>query len=101
MDSVLSVGVDARTNTLIVSAPRELLAEIEEMVSRLDDQAQRPKQVIRVLNVQGSGSLKSIQDALNVVVGGQKPPRRKEAESKQAQQKKANGQKAVEVQVVE
>ena len=101
MDNVLSVGVDERNNTLIVSAPRELLAEIEEMVARLDAQAQRPKQVIRVLNVPAAGSLKSVQDALNVVVGGKKPSTPKEGEAKQPPQKPGEGQQEAEAQVLE
>ena len=93
-DYVLSVRVDERNNTLIVSAPGELLAEIEQRVSDLDVQGERSRKVIRVLNVYGSGSLKSVQDALNLVVGRKQWPRPKQTKPKQPQKTSAQQQPA-------
>jgi type II secretory pathway component GspD/PulD (secretin) len=45
----MSLGVDSATNSLVVSAPPQLLAEIEQLVQTLDDQSNASKPTVRVM----------------------------------------------------
>ncbi len=63
----LSVGVDARSNTLIVSAQEEWLPSIAEMIRFLDDQAEPVRPTVQVINTQVSAS--ALQAALSRALG--------------------------------
>ncbi|MFO0903627.1 MAG: secretin N-terminal domain-containing protein [Pirellulales bacterium] len=66
----ITVGVDARSNSLIVSAPEPLFVEIKAMVEQLDEAADSNRdQAMRVLTIK-SASPQVIQRALNSMTGG-------------------------------
>lgn len=52
----LSLGVDFRTNSLIVAAPDPLFREIRELVRQLDRTAGRSTQSVEVVALHGAGS---------------------------------------------
>ena len=63
----LSVGVDTRSNTLIVSAQEEWLPSIAEMIRFLDEQAEPVRPTVQVINTQVSAS--ALQAALSRALG--------------------------------
>ena len=63
----LSVGVDARSNTLIVSAQEEWLPSIAEMIQFLDEQAEPVRPAVEVVNTRVSPS--ALQAALSRALG--------------------------------
>jgi type II secretory pathway component GspD/PulD (secretin) len=65
----LTVGVDARSNSLIVSAPEPLFQEIKALVSQLDEVAIESNEVTRVVTVTRANP-ESIQKALESLFGG-------------------------------
>ncbi|MFN0056267.1 MAG: secretin N-terminal domain-containing protein [Planctomycetales bacterium] len=65
---LLSIGVDTRTSTLIVSASEQLHREIEALVEALDDAALEAKRTVRVARV-SSASAQLIQDSLKPLLG--------------------------------
>jgi type II secretory pathway component GspD/PulD (secretin) len=66
----LTVGVDARSNSLIVSAPEPLFQEIKALVSQLDEVAIESNEITRVVTVTQANP-ESIQKALGSLFGGQ------------------------------
>ncbi|HVX60281.1 MAG TPA: secretin N-terminal domain-containing protein, partial [Pirellulales bacterium] len=60
---MLSIGIDERSNSLAVSAPQLLLADVLEMVNQLDLAAKPTRQVVRVLKLNQPGALDHIQRA--------------------------------------
>jgi hypothetical protein len=66
---LLSMGVDDRSNTLIVSAPRDLMGIINEIADELDRAAGESRGVVEVLNL-GAAST-AVQQILS---GVSKPP---------------------------
>lgn len=52
----MSLGVDTRTNTLIVAAPDPLYREVRDLVAQLDQAAQRPEETVQVIAMRGSHS---------------------------------------------
>lgn len=67
---MLSVGVDERTNTLVVSAPQILLTDIERMIGDLDKAAEPNRPVLHVLRLGQPGAATQIHQALS---GQQRP----------------------------
>ncbi|MBI3466536.1 MAG: hypothetical protein HY000_26275 [Planctomycetes bacterium] len=67
---MLSVGVDDKTNTMVVSAPQLLLNDIERMIDDLDKAAEPNRPVLHVLRLGQPGAATQIQQALS----GQKRP---------------------------
>jgi type II secretory pathway component GspD/PulD (secretin) len=64
----LSIGVDSRTNTLIVSSSDQLFREIESLVESLDQSAQEAKRTVRVHTVT-QGSVELVETALKPLLG--------------------------------
>jgi len=67
---MLSIGVDERTNTLLVSAPQLLLNDIERMINDLDKAAEPSRPVLHVLRFGQPGAATQLQQALS----GEKRP---------------------------
>ncbi len=64
----LTIGVDARTNSIVVSADEALYRQVEALVSNLDKAALEAKRTVRVMTVnQGSSHL--VQQALGKLMG--------------------------------
>jgi type II secretory pathway component GspD/PulD (secretin) len=74
---LLSVGVDERTNGLVLSAPQGVLNEIVAMVKELDAAARSTRPVITLLRVKGAGTAAFVQQAVapkkEQTAGGQQP----------------------------
>jgi type II secretory pathway component GspD/PulD (secretin) len=64
---LLSMGIDERSNTLIVSAPQDLMKIISEIASELDDSARQTRGVVQVLQVGGSIEAGGLQKVLSSV----------------------------------
>lgn len=64
----MSIGVDARTNSLIVSAPEALFEEVKELVEQLDQGATESNQVLRVVTL-NRASPTAIEEALSTLLG--------------------------------
>jgi type II secretory pathway component GspD/PulD (secretin) len=64
----VSIGVDARTNSLIVSAPQALYEEIEQLVKTLDHATSESNTAIRVVTLKRSNPA-TVQKALTAIVG--------------------------------
>ncbi len=65
----LSLGIDSVGNTLLVSAEGEPLLElVTDMIKQLDE-ASRPQGVVEVLQLRGSISGESLQNALRPITG--------------------------------
>lgn len=60
---MLSVGIDARSNSLAISAPQVLLTDVLEMVERLDLAAKPTRAVVRIKKLSRPGSVAQIQQA--------------------------------------
>jgi type II secretory pathway component GspD/PulD (secretin) len=61
---MLSIGIDDRSNTLIVSAPQILLDEVSDMVAALDNKAALTRPVVEVMQLSGPGMVKQIHESL-------------------------------------
>ncbi len=64
----LSIGVDARTNSLVVVAPDVLFQEVKDLVDQLDDAAIDASQTLQVVTLQRTNS-DTIRQALSAMVG--------------------------------
>jgi len=64
----MSIGVDSRTNSLVVVAPDSLFAEVRDLVERLDERAVSSNQAVRVVTLQRA-SPAAVQQALSVFAG--------------------------------
>ena len=64
----MTLGVDARTNTLIVSANDALFKQVEDLVATLDQSASDVPTTVRVVPLQNASSA-VVQQALNSLVG--------------------------------
>jgi type II secretory pathway component GspD/PulD (secretin) len=64
----LSIGVDGRTNTLIVSSSDQLFREIESLVESLDQSAQEARRTVRVHTL-AQGSAELVETALQPLLG--------------------------------
>jgi type II secretory pathway component GspD/PulD (secretin) len=64
----ISIGIDSRTNSLIVSAPQALYEEIEQLVQTLDHATAESNTAIRVVTLKRSNP-EMVQKALSAIVG--------------------------------
>jgi len=64
----LSIGVDARTNTLVVSASDSLYRQIEALVNSLDESAGQARRTVRVMPLQNANS-QVVQQTLASLMG--------------------------------
>jgi type II secretory pathway component GspD/PulD (secretin) len=64
----ISIGVDARTNSLVVSASEPVFQEIEQLVKTLDHATTDSNQAIRVVTLKRSNPA-TVQKALTAIVG--------------------------------
>jgi type II secretory pathway component GspD/PulD (secretin) len=64
----LSIGVDNRTNTLVVSASDSLYRQIEALVNSLDESAGQARRTVRVVSLQNANSL-VVQQTLASLMG--------------------------------
>ena len=64
----LSIGVDPRTNSLIVSAPDSLFEEVRQLVAQLDTAAGEQSQTVRVVTLHGTSS-SALEQALAAIAG--------------------------------
>lgn len=62
---MLSVGIDERSNGVVISAPQILLTEVLEMIADLDAQAKPTRSVVRVMRVRSPGTAAQVQQALS------------------------------------
>ena len=61
---MLSIGIDERSNSLAVSAPQILMADVLKMIERLDAAAKPTRPVVRILKLRQPGSALQIERAL-------------------------------------
>ena len=66
---LLSIGVDAVSNTLVVSSTASLMDTVGALVEELDEAAE-VSSTVRVLKVDSSVDLQLIQERLNNALGG-------------------------------
>jgi len=64
----LSIGVEYRTNSLVVSAPEPLMQEIRDLVEELDDAAIDSDETMEVVTLKGTNPL-AVQQALSTLLG--------------------------------
>lgn len=64
----MSVGIDTRTNTLIVSANDKLFRQVETLVKSIDDSARAAKQTVRVMPLDNANSA-VVSQALGAIIG--------------------------------
>ncbi len=62
----LTLSVDARTNTLIVSSSESLFRQIEAFVQAIDDDARSANRTVRVVDIKRSNSA-AVQTALSAM----------------------------------
>ena len=65
--SLLSIGVDSTSNSLVVSAPQYLLEDVLGMIDRLDITTRAAEPVVRVISAGGALDDPLIKDALKAV----------------------------------
>ncbi|MSR60058.1 MAG: hypothetical protein EXS05_20870, partial [Planctomycetaceae bacterium] len=65
---LLSIGIDVRTSTLVVSASDQLFREVETLVKSLDRSAYEQRKTVRVMSVSSAGS-QLVQEALRPLLG--------------------------------
>ncbi len=64
----MSIGVDTRTNSVVVSAPEPLFEEVRKLVETLDQAASEENQTVQVLSLRNSNP-ETIRDALGTILG--------------------------------
>lgn len=64
----LSLGIDDRTNSLIVACPTPMYEDIKKLVEQLEKGASDAKQVVKILNVKGVDP-ELVQQALEAIQG--------------------------------
>lgn len=64
----MSIGVDSRTNSLVVAAPDALFREVKELVEQLDQAAVDTAQTMQVVTLQRT-SPQAVRQALSAMVG--------------------------------
>lgn len=66
----MSLGVDARNNSLIVRAPQSLFEEVESLVRDLDQTSFETQETMRIVSLKQS-NVAAVQEALSSIVGAQ------------------------------
>jgi len=64
----LSIGVDTRTNSVIVSAPEPLFQEVKQLIEELDAAAAKPPQATQVVVVRRANP-EAVQQAVRAMLG--------------------------------
>ena len=64
----MSIGVDPRTNSVIVSAPEPLFEEVKQLVEQLDQAAIESNQAVRVITLHRANP-NAVQQALSALTG--------------------------------
>jgi len=64
----MSIGVDTRTNSLIVSAPEPLFKEVRELVNALDRVASQDNEMVEVVTLRQSNP-EAVREALSSLLG--------------------------------
>ncbi|MBN2292001.1 MAG: hypothetical protein JXM70_06215 [Pirellulales bacterium] len=64
----ISIGVDSRTNSLIVLAPEPLFEEIRELVNSLDRMSAEESEIVEVVRL-GNSNPTAVQDTLSRLLG--------------------------------
>jgi hypothetical protein len=64
----ITVSVDARTNSLLVVAPRAMFQEIKQLVEELDQAAGNQEEAVRVVPLHGV-TAEAVQQALSAAAG--------------------------------
>lgn len=64
----MSIGVDERTNSLVIAAPQALFQEVEQLVSTLDQATEETNQTVRVITLKRTNS-QMVQQALAAITG--------------------------------
>jgi len=64
----ISIGVDERTNSLIVSAPDNLFSEVKELVAQLDEAPLNMERSVRVVTLKRSNAA-AVQQAISAIAG--------------------------------
>jgi type II secretory pathway component GspD/PulD (secretin) len=68
---LLSIGIDAPSNSLVISAPEYLMRSVKEVVNALDEAA-RPSNVLKVVKLQDSLKGTKAREALARAIGAAK-----------------------------
>jgi hypothetical protein len=87
---LLSVGVDATSNTLIVSCPQFLMPGVLDMIHKLDDSTKPVEPVVRVISMKGSFDDPLIKEALKNVADPEAAKRSAASEQSKNDSKKDN-----------
>ncbi|MBN2581182.1 MAG: hypothetical protein JXB10_19530 [Pirellulales bacterium] len=66
--SKMSIGVDARNNSLVIAAPNDLFQEVEELVAKLDVVSEDSAETMEVVTLRNV-SPESVQNALSAIIG--------------------------------
>jgi type II secretory pathway component GspD/PulD (secretin) len=66
---MMTVGVDDRSNSLVVSAPDPLLRQVEQLVEQLDQAGVESEQTMRVVSIHRADPA-VVSQALNSLLGG-------------------------------
>jgi hypothetical protein len=69
----LSIGVDVRSNSLIVTAPQPLFDEVKQLVELIDQAGSDQEESVEVVTLGGRVNSEAMQKALNSVLGRQAP----------------------------
>jgi hypothetical protein len=64
----MTIGVDSRSNSLIVAAPEPLFNEVEQLVAALDDETILPEEAVQVISIKQANP-ELVQQALASIVG--------------------------------
>ncbi len=64
----MSIGVDERTNSLVIAAPQALFQEVEQLVLTLDQATEETNQAVRVVTLKRTNS-QMVQQALAAITG--------------------------------
>ncbi len=67
-DVRMSIGVDARTNSVVVAAPEPLFEEVRSLVETLDQAASEENQTVQVLSLRNSNP-ETVREALGTILG--------------------------------
>ena len=64
----MTVGVDTRTNSLIVAAPQQIFEEVQQLVSTLDQATGNSNSTVQVVKLK-RGNTQSVQKDLTAIAG--------------------------------
>ena len=64
----MTVGVDERSNSLVVSAPEALLRQVEQLVEQLDQAGVESEQMMRVVSIRRADPA-VVQQAIQSLIG--------------------------------